>query len=273
MKRIEDKKNSDLDLEKLLSEKVMLKEDIFVNKEIVGDTIMARIEALRKRSFWFGWAAASAILVLLSASMYLLGDREFASEKDRLAVWLPDGSQIQMQENSRLSYNRIVWIWDRTVDFKGTAHFTVAKGKRFTVRTEFGNVEVLGTEFQVEAAKQSLEVECFSGMVSVTTSVGDQILRTNEKIRCSPEGMIFTPAQEPLPDFIELNHVPLTQVITKMEELFHVTIVPKDICQGIIYDGLLPTGNLDEALEIVMSSCGMTYLVNDNQIIISRYDE
>lgn len=273
MKRIEDIDYNGLEFETLFSKNVVLKEEEFVNKDIVGDAIMARIEASHKRSLRYIWAAASAIIILITTSTFSLSNQEFTSRKNSLAVLLPDGSQVQMQKNSHLSYNRITWMWDRSIHFDGTAHFAVAKGKKFTVKTGFGNVEVLGTYFQVATGVQSLAVECFSGLVGVKTEVGDQILHPNEKVECSPKGMVFTPAEEPLPPYLEFDDVPLHRVVDKIEELFNVTIAPKNICQDIKYDGLLPTGNLEEALEIVMSSCGITYSINGNQIIIMQHAE
>lgn len=273
MKRIEDIDYNGLEIEALFSKKVVLKEEEFVNKDIIGDAIIAQIEMSRKRSIRYMWAAASAIIILLTTSTYSLSNQEFVSKKNPLAVLLPDGSRVQMQNNSHLSYNRIMWIWNRTIDFEGTAHFAVAKGQKFTVKTGFGNVEVLGTNFQVETGTKSLAVECFSGLVGVKTEVGDQILHPNEKVECSPKGMVFTPAEEPLPLYIEFDGVPLTHVVDRIEKLYNVTITPKNICQDIKYDGLLPTGNLEEALEIVMSSCGLTYSINGNQTITLRHAE
>lgn len=268
MEKTENIDGNGLELEVLFSKKVVLKEEEFVNKDIIGNAIMARIEASRKRSLRYVWAAASAIIILLTTSTYTLSNQEFASKKNSLAVLLPDGSHVQMQKNSYLSYNRISWLWSRTINFEGKAHFSVAKGQKFIVKTGFGDVEVLGTNFQVATGSQSLEVECFSGLVGVKTIVGDKILHSNEKVQCSPKGMVFTPAEEPMPAYLEFDGVPLTSVVEKIEELFDVTITPKDICQDIKYDGLLPTGNLEEVLEIVMFSCGLEYTNKGNQIIL-----
>ena len=272
MERIEDIDDNGLEFETLFSKNVVLKEEEFVNKDIVGDVIMARIEASRKRSLRYIWAAASAIILILTTSTYSLSSQEFTSKKNSLAVSLPDGSQVQMQKDSYLSYNRISWLWKRTIDFEGTAHFAVAKGQKFIVKTNFGDVEVLGTQFQVTTGSQSLAVECFSGLVGVKTVIGDKILQPNEKVECSPKGMIFTPAEKPLPAYLEFDGVPLTHVVEKIENLFGVTITPKNICQNIKYDGLLPTGNLEEALEIVMASCGIEYSHTGDQIILRHVE-
>lgn len=273
MKKIGDIEDKGFDFEELFSKNVVLKEDVFVNKDIVGDAIMARIQTSRKSSLKYVWAAASVIIILLTTSTYLLCNLEYTSKKNSLAILLPDGSQVKMRKNSYLSYNRLSWLWNRTINFEGNAYFTVTKGRKFIVKTSFGDIEVLGTEFQVEANAESLAVECFSGAVGVKTGVGDKILNPNEKVRCTPEGMEFSPVEETVPPFLACNGVSLSDILYKIEELYNVTIMPKNICQGIIYDGLLPTNNLEEALEIVMSSCGMTYSINGNQIIISQYVE
>lgn len=273
MKRTEEKDGNGLDFEILFSKNVVLKEDEFVNKKLVGDAIMARIQASRNRSLRYVWAAASAIIILLTTSTYLLSNQKYVSKNNSLAIILPDGSRVQMKENSHLSYNRLAWLWNRNLDFKGTAYFIVTKGQKFIVKTSFGDVEVLGTEFQVEAGIQSLAVECFAGAVGVKTSVGDKILHSNEKVEFTSEGMLFTPAEKPLPPIFEFNGVSLYHVVEEIEELYSVTITPKDICHGIIYDGVLPSENLEEALEIIMSSCGMKYSINGNIITISKYVE
>lgn len=271
MKKVKGLDDNGWDFEELFSKNVVLKEEEFVNKDIVGDAIMARIQSSKQRSLRYVWAAASVVVVMLGTSTYLLSNEEFASKMNPKMVNLSDGSQVYMQKNSYLKYNRITWLWNRSIDFEGTAHFIVAKGKKFSVKTNFGNVEVLGTEFQVETGIKSLAVECFSGSVGVNTNVGNIVLHPNEKVKFSPQGMNFSPIKESLPPFLEFNGVPLVRVVDKMEELYSVTIQPKDICKDIIYDGLLPTDNLIEALEIVMSSCGLTYSINGNLITISQH--
>lgn len=271
MKKTEDSNNNDLELKEIFSN-VRFSDERFVNRDKVGRAILEHIAASRRRSVRRMWmAAASVTLALICGTTYFLSGKEYVSEMDAMAFSLPDGSRVQMMENSRLSYNRIAWMWNRNVTFDGVARFKVAKGGRFTVSTGFGDVAVLGTEFLVKAGRDLLVVECFSGAVDVTTKVGEQVLNHDEKVECTPQGMKFTPAREVMPGFLEYDHAPLMQVIKKIEELYKVTVTPKDICRNIIYDGLLPTTNLDEALEIVMSSCGMTYSINDDQIIISKY--
>ena len=83
-------------------------------------------------------------------------------------VYLPDSSQVILNAESKISFNKKTWDENRNVTLEGEAFFKVAKGKRFTVATESGIITVLGTQFNVENRKNFFEVTCYEGLVSVT---------------------------------------------------------------------------------------------------------
>lgn len=262
-----------MDLEKELS-KVVFTDETFVNKAAVGNKIIEYIRRSRRarwRRIWF--AAASIAAVVLVATGYFASSVDIRTGQSILAVSLPDGSAVQMQEQSRVTYNRIGWLWNRDVTLDGQARFTVVKGSRFTVRTDFGAVTVRGTEFTVTTGLQTLTVECFSGSVEVATPVGNRVLEAGDKVDCSPAGMEFTAVKPPLPPYIRYSHAALSEVVSRIEQIYGVTVAPTDACAGITYDGVLPTGNLDEALDVVMSSCGIRYQITGNQVNISFYEQ
>jgi len=47
----------------------------------------------------------------------------------------------------------------------GKAYFDVDKGKTFTVKTDLGTVQVLGTRFDVESRDSIFKVVCYEGSV------------------------------------------------------------------------------------------------------------
>ena len=93
---------------------------------------------------------------------------------------LPDGSTVQVMENSRLTYNHITWLWERKLQLLGKASFNVTKGKTFTVRTEAGDVTVLGTKFLIDQQGKKMTVNCEEGSVQVETAVGKRTLLARE---------------------------------------------------------------------------------------------
>lgn len=87
------------------------------------------------------------------------------STKDSLEAYsLPDGSIALLNKNSSIKYNE--GFEDRTVNQTGEIFYIVTKGETpFTVETEKGNIEVLGTEFNVKSSKEELEIEVEKGIV------------------------------------------------------------------------------------------------------------
>ena len=81
-------------------------------------------------------------------------------------VSFPDGSMAFLNTNSAISYNSK--FEPRIVTQKGEIFYVVAEGESlFTVKTENGAVEVLGTEFNVKSKEQTLDVEVEKGTVRV----------------------------------------------------------------------------------------------------------
>ena len=71
---------------------------------------------------------------------------------------------MKLNELSQLEYNASKWDENRSLELKGEAFFDVEKGKRFDVTTEFGNVSVLGTEFNVLSRDSIFKVSCYEGL-------------------------------------------------------------------------------------------------------------
>ena len=69
---------------------------------------------------------------------------------------LPDGSRVWLNSNSKLSYPA-VFGHERRVTLEGEGYFEVAKdhGRKFIVETGSQQVEVTGTEFDIEAYPDS----------------------------------------------------------------------------------------------------------------------
>ncbi|MEM9052122.1 MAG: FecR domain-containing protein [Bacteroidota bacterium] len=110
-------------------------------------------------------AVAASVLVILSLSIFLFTGSE-SFETDILQqefVALPDGSEVQLNSSSTLAFNKRNFEDERELDLKGEAFFEVKKGVKFTVTTDNGAVEVLGTSFNVNSREERLEVICYTG--------------------------------------------------------------------------------------------------------------
>jgi transmembrane sensor len=176
-------------LEKYLEEgKLPLIGEKFSRKKEIGDKLKLQREESHKialsrrrkqgvgRGIPFSWGIAAMFLLLLGIGGYYFSEKKIVTEGTALAYELPDGSNVQIMENSSLTYNRITWLWERKLQLFGKASFEVTKGKTFTVNTEAGAVTVLGTKFLVDQQGKKMFVNCEEGSVKVETAVGKRTL-------------------------------------------------------------------------------------------------
>jgi transmembrane sensor len=127
---------------------------------------------------WVKIAAAFIVFVVASFTAYQLAEVNIESGDSGLTtVELPDLSVIKMKENSKVEYNRIVWLFNRSLTFSGEGYFEVEKGEQFTVLSKLGSTKVLGTSFTIYSREDTYEVACFTGKVSVASiNSGEEIL-------------------------------------------------------------------------------------------------
>jgi transmembrane sensor len=116
---------------------------------------------------FIGWYALSTIVV-------------HSGYGKKLTVQLPDGSEVNLNSNSTLSYPRAFnWRSDREVTIKGEGYFKVRHintnpslidyGDRFIARTREMTVRVLGTEFNIKNRRTSSSIALIKGKVQVTS--------------------------------------------------------------------------------------------------------
>jgi transmembrane sensor len=128
--------------------------------------------------------AASVLLVLLSSSVLYLT----LSKSDKIVIEtsnnslheiLPDGSEVWLNENSRLVYQENL-ADGRSVYLMGEAFFDVTKhpNKTFVIQTESAQVKVLGTSFNVKAYPNAIQDEVFvvTGRVSFNSIKSAQVV-------------------------------------------------------------------------------------------------
>ncbi|CAM1344298.1 FecR family protein [Tenacibaculum amylolyticum] len=176
---------------------------------------------------------------------------------EQLAVNLPDGSKVILNAKSTVKYNEKEWDRSRTINLTGEAYFKVKKGSKFTVHTALGDVQVLGTEFNVNLDQDFIEVQCFEGKVLVISKNKEIYLTQGKGFRAAKsfaEEWEFT-AQQPSWQHGEstFTSVPLQYVVDAIAHQYNVTIITKDIDVNQRFTGVFTHGNLKVALETVFA--------------------
>ena len=99
--------------------------------------------------------------------------KEVITEKgQRIQIQLDDGSRIQLNADSKITYPEFFESDSRTVHLSGEAYFEVYHDERpFIVHTDGVAIEILGTKFNVQAyEEESIEVVVADGKVGVKLS-------------------------------------------------------------------------------------------------------
>ena len=122
---------------------------------------------------WLKIAAAISLILVSSSIVYLtvfkVDELVIQTSANTLHKTLPDGSEVWLNEASRLTY-REDFADDRSLQLQGEAFFDVKKNsdKPFVIQTENAVVKVLGTSFNVKAYPNEIQTEVLvvSGKVS-----------------------------------------------------------------------------------------------------------
>lgn len=100
-------------------------------------------------------------------------------------VNLPDGSIIMFDKGSSLEYNKLQFSDERQIAFEGRAYFDIAKsdeGKNFVISSGDFDVEILGTEFEINTISEVPQVIVTEGKVRVSKGADSVIITANESV-------------------------------------------------------------------------------------------
>jgi ferric-dicitrate binding protein FerR (iron transport regulator) len=87
------------------------------------------------------------------------------------SIILPDNSEIILHSQASVSYKiSLLQKFNRQIDFKGTGFFKIKhlNGKKFTVRCNDLQIQVLGTQFNVNQNKTSTAITLIKGKVRLS---------------------------------------------------------------------------------------------------------
>lgn len=196
-----------------------------------------------------------------------------ASQKT--TIELPDMSEVNLNAESNLAFNKIRWKRNRVVELQGEAFFKVAKGSKFDVITQVGTVSVLGTEFNVKSRENYFEVICFEGSVgvqykekSVTLKPGYSFLIIDGKIYAKDMDTRLAPNW--IANESYFKSLPYKEVLNELERQYNISIEASDLNLNQLFTGTFKHNNLELALKSVTLPLNLKYqFKNDTTIVLS----
>jgi ferric-dicitrate binding protein FerR (iron transport regulator) len=223
---------------------------------------------------------------------------------------LPDGSQVWLNSESKLSYNSSFNDSIREVTLEGEAYFDVVKDKKhpFVVKTSAISIHVLGTAFNVKSYQQdpTIETTLVRGMIEVHKNnepdASKIILRPNEKLVYNkPAASIIKQVGQNLvpvnntDQIISISALPsniadsarketswvygrlvfdgdsFSSLAEKMERWYNVKInIKNNKVANYRFAGVFEKENIEEALKALQLIAMFKYTIHENEIIIEK---
>jgi transmembrane sensor len=222
--------------------------------------------------------AAIIIIPLLGVSTFYFYQRsENMAEQSLLfstgigesaTITLPDGTNVQLNANSRLSYSpKNYGKTQRTINFDGEGYFKVAKNRNspFVINAAGLDVTVLGTKFNLSARTKdpTATVYLADGCVKFTSTLTNDyaILKPGETAVMNRSNGNITVTHDEDAERIHtawmshemvLCNCSFKDMLNKIDNTYGVKLktnyVPKSTD---LFTGTLPTNNLHDAITII----------------------
>ena len=258
-----------------IAEKICSIEQALAGIEVLNTTdtaevlksVHGRINRTKKRHFWSNVQRIAAILCVpaflagaFCAKGYLTKDSddtafvEMTTEPGMTShVVLPDGSNVWLNSNSSLRYPSRFKKGDRRVELDGEGYFQIQKqdGRKFLVCTDAVQVEVTGTEFDVEAYSGK-DGEVRTSLVSGKVNLG----------YTDPSGLNHSVSMEPGDTY---TYDPSTDILRKENRNLIVETSWKD---GKI---VLDNTSLADALKMIEKRFNVEFLIRNEKLLENRY--
>lgn len=236
-------------------------------QELTERLSTSKSSQVRKLHFPQMYKIAAALVVLFASGLFFFLNRPevITTGYSEVAVLeLPDESIVKLNAGSTVEYNPSKWDKNRNIQLEGEAFFQVEKGQQFTVVTNQGKVQVLGTEFNVKDRTGYFEVSCYEGAVAVKTANREIILRKGNSIRIIDgvlSDMHLVQRSAPGWTFQEstFDSVPLKQVIAELERQFAIEIDLQNVDPNQLFSGSFNHGDKELALKAVSMPLHLRY--------------
>ncbi|WP_435314055.1 FecR family protein [Cellulophaga fucicola] len=218
---------------------------------------------------------AAAILLLCSLGYYYtttLNQTISTDYAQNNELTLPDNSEVFLNAESKIAYNKNQWNKKRDVSLDGEAFFKVAKGEKFTVTTDHGTISVLGTQFNVETRTNFFEVTCYEGLVNVNYNGknykvpgGTSFMVVNGKI--APLSHIKTLVPSWTLNESTFKSIPLEFVLNELQRQFNLTVTTENVNTKQLYTGSFNNKDLDLALKSISIPSKISYNLEKNKVL------
>ncbi|MEM7298933.1 MAG: FecR domain-containing protein [Bacteroidota bacterium] len=228
------------------------------------------------RSRWLIGIAASVTLISFISYFFLSNpETTYYTENEVIELTLPDNStKVVLSPGASISYKDFDRE-EREVVITGRVYFDVTEKGPFKVNHTGGNIQVLGTQFEVVDIDEVFEATCFEGLIQVEHR--GRRIRAGAKSRVAyvRGGLESSNVNSSKPGWIDqetetFERASLTKVIKIIEARYKVEIVTGSISLDRRFTGTIPIDNLEQACRKVFSTLGIQYKIEGKRVLLSE---
>lgn len=252
----------------------------------------------------FAFRIAASIVVVMGIALFIIQQRGgFIAEEmmqmrvvstkagQRLNVTLPDGTQVALNAETELEFPEKFTGDQRLVKLKGEAFFSVThdKSKPFIVHTDSSYTKVLGTQFNLEAYKNSnhvvLTVERGKVQFGRYLNNGGNENNNNDQVILTV-GMqgVIDPGKKVFSQLVKaeetiawkdntfiIDNEQLADVAKRLERWYgvHVEIKSEEL-KSLTVTGTYRNAQLEQIMKSLAFSAGINYTLKNNTLTISK---
>lgn len=249
--------------------------DMSANFEAISNK-KTRFKQEKTTVFSTVWKVAAVAVLLLAGYFYFttLTTSVETGIAQTNSFTLPDASEVTLNADSKITYNKNKWKQNRFLSLEGEAFFKVSKGNTFKVKTSEGSVTVLGTQFNVFVRNGLFEVACYEGIVQVNFKDKHLKLSAGEKLHIEDgKWNSNLVADNSIPSWLNkesrFEDTTVQLVFKELERQYPVHVSLENIDLTKRFTGTFTHENLELALQSICEPLQLNYKINDKKINIT----
>lgn len=233
-------------------------------------------------------AASLTLAIVISSFLYLMDSHgvetyTYVTQNNHSEFYLNDGTHVVLNKNSKLTYTDKYGESVRCVELEGEGYFDVKKNaeKPFIVRTNAGEITVLGTVFNVK----SYDVDsCFTatliqGSIRFETPSQSVLLSPDQQLTLNKSSAkievrtvnadVYTAWKDGL---LKYRSISLAELLKRMEAVYNVAIILKEhkIGETIVSGSFVQDDSIDNVLSVIQKNLSFKWRKQNDTIIIYK---
>jgi len=237
----------------------------------------------------FSKVAAILVLPLIIAALYFYHNQSqqaewlciYTNKGEQTNVILPDGSEVHLNVDSKLSYPTDFGVQNRNLKLEGEAYFDVMRNEKLAFVVSSGDIKTkaLGTAFSISAYPDEDQIRSSLIHGSTEVSLGDKIrvLKPGQQIVFENDTIVvktFEPEVEMAWKDAQLNFrlTPFDEVVTKLEKWYDIDINynREELEDETLTVRFQKDETLEHVLSIMSKAIGFKYNINDKNVEVTK---